>query len=247
MGTRQHTGTNGDRTHRLGVATVDARLSGQDPPAHRGLLQLFDSTHHLGLVESRGLAATQLCLGCGDGCIDGGIAIHLVGNGVGIAQGVATGRFDSRLQCVIGDHFRHCDDRLVYLGGQFLDRVDRHLHLLVTEQHRTEHNLLGQLVGLRLDHQDGVLGTRNHQVQVRVLTQPGRSIQDIAAILVADPRGADRPLERCTGNRQRGRCADQRRDLGIDTWIERLYGTDDLGLGDEVFRKQGPDRTVDQA
>ena len=46
--------------------------------------------------------------------------------------------------------------------------LDGDLHLLVAEHHGAEHDLLGQALGLRLDHQHGVLGAGDHQVELRL-------------------------------------------------------------------------------
>ena len=64
---------------------------------------------------------------------------------------------------------------------------------------------------------------------------------------VTDPGGADRTGKRHTRDRERGRCTDQRRDVGIDVRVQRHDRCDDLHLVFKTFRKQRPDRTVDQA
>ena len=52
------------------------------------------------------------------------------------------------------------------------------------------------------------------------LVELGRGrVQHVLAVDVADARGADRAVERNAGKRQRGRGADQRRDVGIDLRI----------------------------
>ena len=51
---------------------------------------------------------------------------------------------------------------------QFVDRLDRGLHLLVAVDDRAEHHVLGQLVRFRLDHQHGGVGAGDHQVELRL-------------------------------------------------------------------------------
>ena len=55
--------------------------------------------------------------------------------------------------------------RLAGIAHQLVDRVDRDLHLLMAEHHRAQHHVLGQLLGLGLDHQHRALGAGDHQVR----------------------------------------------------------------------------------
>ena len=71
-------------------------------------------------------------------------------------------------------------------------------------------------------------------------------IEDVLAVDVADARGTDRAVERDAGQRQRGRRADHRRNVGIDLGIDRHHRRDDLHLVVEAIRKQRPDRPIDQ-
>jgi hypothetical protein len=49
------------------------------------------------------------------------------------------------------------------LLGQADDGLDHRLEMLVAEHHGPEHHLLGQLLRLRLDHQDASGGARRPQ------------------------------------------------------------------------------------
>ena len=68
----------------------------------------------------------------------------------------------------------------------------------------------------RFHHQHGVLRAGDDQVQLRGLELGRGRIEHVLAIDVADARGADRAVERNAGDRERGRCADHRGDVGID-------------------------------
>ena len=65
-------------------------------------------------------------------------------------------------------------------------------------------------------------------------------------LTIADARGADRAVERNAGDRERGRGADHRRNVGIDLVVRRHDGRDDLHFVVEAVGKQRADRAVDQ-
>ena len=93
-----------------------------------------------------------------------------------------------------------------------------------------------------------MLGARDDQVQVAVGPQADdRGVEDIFAVLVADPGRADGSVEGHAGDRQGRRGADHGRNLGVDRRVQGLHRRDDLDLVGEALREQGPDRAVDQA
>ena len=57
--------------------------------------------------------------------------------------------------------------RLAGLLDQLVDRGDRDVALLVAEDDAAEHDLFGQLLGFRLDHQHRGLGAGDDEVQLR--------------------------------------------------------------------------------
>jgi hypothetical protein len=64
---------------------------------------------------------------------------------------------------------------------------------------------------------------------------------------VAHARGADRALERDARERDRGRGADHRGDVGIDFGVDREHGRDDLHFVVEAVREERAQRPVDEA
>ena len=50
--------------------------------------------------------------------------------------------------------------------GQIDDQVDHRLELAVAEHHRGQHGLLGELLGLGLDHHHGVARAGDDQIEV---------------------------------------------------------------------------------
>ncbi len=137
--------------------------------------------------------------------------------------------------------------RLAGLGDQFLDGADGGLHLLMAEHDRAEHHFLGQARGLRLHHQHRMLGAGDDQVQLRIGERLGGRVEDVGAVLVADARSTNRPIERQAREAHGGRGADQRGDVRIDLRIERDDGGHHLHVVVEAIREQRADRAVDQA
>ena len=104
--------------------------------------------HHLGL-----------------GGVDRLVARHLVGDRIGRAQVLLDDAEHFLLERRIVD-----DGELARLLrgllGELDDRLDHRLEVPVAEHHRAEHDLLGQLLGLRLDHQHGVLGAGDDEIEL---------------------------------------------------------------------------------
>src|SRR3546814_2800812 len=73
--------------------------------------------------------------------------------------------------------------RLAGLGNQFIDRVDRDLHLLVAEHHRAEHHVFRQLLGFGFDHQHGVGGAGNDELELRVDQLGLGGVEQVLAVL----------------------------------------------------------------
>ena len=72
-------------------------------------------------------------------------------------------------------------------------------------------------------------------------------VEHVLAVDVADARRADRAVERNARDRQRGARTDHRRNVGRHLRVERQHVHDDLHFVVEAFRKQRPQRPVDQA
>ena len=174
-------------------------------------------------------------------------ALQLVAHLESSAQTVADRRLDRADQGVVLGGGLPVPLRLAGFGNEFVDRVDRDLHLLVTEHHRAQHHVFGQFAGFGFDHQHGVLRAGDDEFQIAV-DQFGRAwIEDVLAVLVTDLGGADRAVERGAAQGQRGGRADQGQDVAVDFRVQRHHGGDDLDFIAEVFREQRADRAIDQA
>ena len=136
--------------------------------------------------------------------------------------------------------------RLAGVAHQLVDGGDGDVALLMAEHHAAEHDLLGQLLGLALDHQHGGFGAGDDEVELRVEQLGLARIEHVLAVDVADARGADRAVERNAADGERGARADQRGDVGRDLGVERHHVDDHLHLVVEAFGKERPQRPVDQ-
>ncbi len=247
VGAGQHAGADGDGPHGAGVAPVDARLAAEDA-----------ATHHLGFQ-----AVEQVLDDVGGGgihvlrdhlrehpvadLVDGGDAGLLLLDGVGLVEAFAADRlhlFDQRggglgrgpLPGVLAGHV-----------GQLVDGVDGSLHLFVAEHHGAQHDVLGQFLGLGLDHQHGGLGTGHHQVQLGALQLGLGGIEHVLAVHVADAGGAQGTVEGQAGQGQGGGSAEHGGNVGIHLCIGGHHGGDDLHFIEEAVREKRTDGPVDQA
>ncbi len=197
VGARQHADFRHDRTDGFQVTAVDALAGVEDIPAHD---LGFDVLEHAGdaqLVEV-GIfrAAREVMLH--DLGFDGGngvLALDLAGNGIRRPQLLLDQAEDFLFQRrVIG----HVVVARVLGGllGQLDDRPDHRLEVAVSEHHGAKHDVFVQLPGFRLDHQHGVGGAGDDQVEVAFGHFVERGIENVFIVGEADAGRADRAHER---------------------------------------------------
>ena len=213
--TRQHAVADFDRAHGARVATVNARLAGQDLAADQSGLNIkqhaldldrvkgkpfgFERRHHFRVGSAAGLGARLL-----------------VADLVGRTQ-LVVGK-DAHLRdqyFVLGRRFP-VPYRLAGVAHEFMDGGNRDVALLVAEHHRAEHDFFRQLLGLGLDHQHSGFGSGDDQVQARLLARCLAGVEHIGTVDIAHARCANRTAERNAADRQRGAGRDQGRDVGVD-------------------------------
>ena len=110
-----------------------------------------------------------------------------------------------------------------------------------------QHDVLRQLARLALDHEHALGGARHDQIEGRGLHFGGGRVEDVVPVEPAHARGGDRAEEGNAGQRQGGRAADQRHDVGVVFQVVAKHGRHDLHLMAEAFREQRAQRPVDQA
>ena len=98
-----------------------------------------------------------------------------------------------------------------------------------------------------LDHQNRVAGAGDDEIEVALAGLVEGRIEDVFAVLVADPGGRDRAHEGNAGKGQSGRGGDQRDDVGLVLAVigEDLSDHEDLVV--EALGKERADRVVDEA
>ena len=118
----------------------------------------------------------------------------------------------------------------------------------VGDVERVEHLCLGDLVGAGLDHQDGLFGARDHEVERR-LEQPllVRVDEEVALGVLADANGAHGRREGDVRHHQRGAGAVHREDVVGVLVVHRHGDRDQLGLAPPALRKERAQRPVDHA
>ena len=212
----------GDRTHGARVAAVDARLAVEDLAAHDLRLEVEEDVLDQVRIRRRvsrrfagaNVSSTRLQISSSGAvracfCLMPNAARRSLSASCAI-RATSASSFAGGLPV---------PRRLAGFVGKLVDRVDRRLHLLVAEDDGAEHHLLGQLLRLGLDHQHGLLGARDDEVELRFLELGRGRVQHVLAVQVSDASGPDRAVERHARERERRRNADHRRNVGIDLGV----------------------------
>ncbi len=247
MRSRQDSYLDVDRPDGLRVTTVDARFTGDHAAADDVLLEFGQRAVDRFGAPLRVFVAGQRINSGRLGIANRRLAVNLVGNPVGIRQATFRCRRDgcSKLLVFCGRFPVPC--RLADFSRQLVDRIDRGLHGLVPEHDRTEHDLFGEHVGLGLDHQYRIFGAGNDEIEMGVSELRDSRVEDVVAVNVAHLGSADRPCKWHPRYRQRGRGADERRDVGIYVRVQGDHGCDHLHFVLEALWEERPDRSIDQA
>ena len=112
---------------------------------------------------------------------------------------------------------------------------------------RVVHLGLGKLLPEPFDHDDGLVGGGDDQVEVAVLHLGGGREGDVLVVDPAEPDGADGSHEGDLGEDQGGGGADDREDVGIILAVGGDRPGLDLDLVAEPLGEEGPDGPVDEA
>ncbi len=137
--------------------------------------------------------------------------------------------------------------RLAQLGPHPLLQFDDGLHRLVPGAQRLQHQVFGQLVRARFDHQDRILGPRHAQVERGGVHLLHRRVHHERAIDKADAHRADRAFPRDVRDVDGRARRDDAEDVEVQFGIARQRGDDHLDLVQEPLGEQRPERPVDEA
>ena len=97
--------------------------------------------------------------------VDRLVALHLVGDRIGGAQVLLDQAEHFLFERRVVGH-RQLARLLRGLLGQPDDGVDHRLEMPMAEHHGAEHDVFGELLGFRLDHQHGVLRAGDDEIEL---------------------------------------------------------------------------------
>ena len=225
-------------------AAVDALAGVEDSAAHHVLLDRLQKL--AGVAESLLVVAQSL-----DGGLLGGGHLGLAGQLlrllIGLDQAGGDGGGETFLQGIQAlDRGRQLEGLLGGQLGQLDDGLDDRLHLGMAEVDGAQHDLLGQLLGLGLDHQHAFEGAGDHQVEVALGHLGKRRVEHVVAVQIADPGAADGAEEGQAGDGEGRRSADHGDDVGIVLQVVGEHRADHLGLVAILGMEERTDRPVDE-
>src|SRR6476469_5220904 len=251
VGARQQAGLDRDRADLLVGAAVRALLVDGDPLADRRLLEAVE--RKLRLLAELGVGVGLRVAGVlrQDGLLDGlggVLAVELVLDLRRLVELRAVAVADLLEQALVDLRSLDGHLRLAGLLGQLALRGTDLLDRVVGDVEGVEDLGLGDLVGAGLDHQDGLVGARDDQVELGVADQVGLvGVDDEVAVDLADAHRADGRRQRDRGDHQRRGGAVHREDVvGVDL-IDAQRDVHQLRLEVPALREQRSDRTVDHA
>src|SRR5215210_4461452 len=251
MRARQQAGLDGDLADLVGPAAVGAALLDRDALADdrllepvEGELRLRAALGVLGRLGVAGVLREDLVLDR----LGGVLAGELVLDRGRLVELLAVRALDLLQQALVD--LRDLDLELGRLAGLLAELAHRAAELLdlrVGDVQRVEDLGLGDLVRPRLDHQDGLLGARDHEVEVgreqRLLVR----VDDEVALDLADPHGADRHRERDVGDHQGGGGAVHGQDVVGHDVVDRERDGDELRLAVPALGEERAQGAVDHA
>ncbi|KAF5037282.1 hypothetical protein DSECCO2_566200 [anaerobic digester metagenome] len=155
---------------------------------------------------------------------------------------------DQRFQFRDGRGRHEGDLRLAGLLAQLLLEVDQRQHGLVPPLQGVGQHVLGHELPAALDHDHGVAGGGEGQVEGAFGLDHGHGgVEDELAVHVAHAAAGDGAFEGDLGDVQRGRGGGQGQHVGLHLAVGRKHGGDDLHLVAEAFGEKRPAGAVDQA
>ena len=250
--TRRHPHLDPDVADLLRRAAVRPLLVDGDALADGLLLELVEGQLHLcaargvalGLIRVAGHRLEGLFLDS----LGGVLAVELVGHLGGLVEGGAEALLDLGENRLV--HLRRSGLHLVLAGllAQVVLGLAELLDGGVGDVERVEDLRLGDLVGARLDHQDGLLGARDHEVE-RGLEQPlliGVD-EEVALFVLADAHGAHGRRKGDVRQHQRGAGAVHRENVVGVLMVDRHGDRHELGLARPALGKERAQRPVDHA
>ena len=184
------------------------------------------------------------------GCMER-IGLILAGGLVTVVQGIVEAATHPLAHCLFERLVLWCRyERLLGLatqGNQFLLQGTDFFGDAVAFDDTVEHLLFGQLKRTCLDHQDGVFGAGDDQVEAALLHGAHGRVDDQRTIEVADGNGTDRARERNARDGQGGRGGNNRTRTRIVDHINRKGRDNNLDFVEVALWEQRAQRPVGQS
>ena len=199
MRARQHADLAVDRPHGFDVASVDPGSAVENIPADDFSFEILKNARgsRRRIFRLRDIGRAEVTHHTLFGGVDGLVALHLLGDGIGGAQILFDQLKHLLFECGVVRH--HELARLFRrLLGELDDGIDHRLKMTVAKHHRAEHDVLGQFLGFQFDHQHGVLRAGDHEIKLAFAHLVDLRIEYIFVIDEADARSADRSHKRGT-------------------------------------------------
>ncbi len=172
---------------------------------------------------------------------------HLVRVAHGLAEPVPQERPELVVELLVALRRLERPLLLTDFSNQLVLQLDDLADVLVRHLDGLNHLLFRDLDGLALYHHDGVVGTGHHHVEHALIALEERRVDEELIVLHAHADRANGTFPRNRRDRQGGRRADNREDIGVVFLVGRQDRGHDLDLGLVALREERADRPVRQA
>ena len=247
-GKQSHSGR--DLAHIVELASVDARLAGEDAASddlllesRNGVSDLLRSPARVAVI-ARG--TTELRLRGSSDFAQDRLPLGLVDDTVGLRDSGSHRLVHPFRESRVLRRGGPVPCRPASLGRELADECDDRLHLFMAERDGAEHHFLGELLGLRLHHQHGAAGSGHDQIELRVDERRETRIEHVPPFRIPHASRSNRPIERNSGTGDRGRRADHRGNVRVDVRVNGHHRRHDLRFVPETLGKQRAHGPVDQ-
>ena len=226
------------------LASVNA-LAGEQPLLDDLLLQLVEYLVHV--LHHVGVLFAVLLLNHGDPLVDAGFADVLVIGAHAVLHGLELLLDQHVEQLLIKGSVLVLELGLAYLGDHLVDEVENGLEVLMCLNDALVHDVLGNLIGLGLDHDDLLVGGGDGGGHAVVLTLGLGGVEEVLLAVPAEDDAGDGAVEGHVGDGDCGGCADHCGDLGGAVAVNRQDFAGDNDVVAQVGREEGTHGAVDQA
>ena len=239
----QHADFRAERTDLVHGAAVHT-LAGEQPLLDDLLLQLVEDLVHV--LHDLGMVGLILFLHRGDPLVHAGFADVLV---VGVHAVLHAGKLvlDKLFKKLIVERGVLVGELgLADLGDHAVDKIEHRLHHLVRLHDALVHDIVGDLVGLGLDHNDLLVRGGDGRCHAVGFLLGGGGVEEELLTVPAEDDTGDGAVERDIGNGNGGGSADHRGDLGGAVTVNGEHFAGDDNVVAQVGREERAHRAVDE-